>query len=329
MPKKKTLILFTMVLAVVALFAATEVMAVEQLQCPPSNCEGCPELPIACQAGSALSLEVLGIDGEFPLIITSSIDPNYGKYGCGGTPCYVWGYTGQQLKNPDNQILMSLRDCCPNCIKVWEVGVEDIRHTPDIIPPCEIDKTTKLGGSCTDFMLRIPFDFSSSQKKPFYITTSIAGTDRVSVLVKSKKHAYPCVNPGYDEEHPCAYRGGIPGPGCSGLQREVIVNPSVEEQICEYVKFCLVKENPATLCADRIHASENTNLTCEWIIANTPALDPTALETFFYQDGQKVAKFLSPSKTACRIRCMKFKEKPVDGDDNAICLTLGGVPFCF
>jgi len=86
MPKKMSIILlFTLVIAVVALFAATEVMAAGKCsgksQCPPSDCIGCPELPSSCEAGKALELMPQNVEGAFPLII-NSIDANYSSRLC-------------------------------------------------------------------------------------------------------------------------------------------------------------------------------------------------------------------------------------------------------
>jgi hypothetical protein len=157
----------------------------------------------------------------------------------------------------------------------------------------------------------------------------MAATGLVPVVTKSKRKNLPCVNPDYPNDSP--YEGGIPGPACSG-QGEVIVNPGVLEQVCDNVKFCLVKSNPATRCPDEVWVSNDTTLSCDVIVGHgdpnvAKKLDPEPLNTFYVDTttGKKVAKFLSSAKSGCSIRCMKFRA--ADGT-NENCITILGVPFC-
>ena len=207
MLKRKRLILFALVIAIVALFAATEVIA--QQTCNNGIC------PDTCQAGPYTIKTV----EPFPRVINELTIVEGTEYTCdpddpyAGYPCKIWAW--QFIAGDPNNISllnMLIPVCCTTLIEV--VSADPI--LPAIYEPCAGDTSTKWGVDiCDDYTIRLAAQVANDPHKRFWIATNMEAIPGLtSMLIKQGNKKYPCKTLDDYPSGEFTGLGGIAGPDC-------------------------------------------------------------------------------------------------------------------
>ena len=178
MPKRKNLILFTMVIAIIAILTASKALA--------QNCDG----PTCCNTASGWTIEVKA--GPY------SVDPVTNGCSIPGSsppiyvPCYRTDYEICQpgtspgsgcSANGLNQLLFAVKTCAPNQIRFFPIG--DFHPDDDIFDPGEGDPTLGfLEGYLQAYVIRIE---PNQQNGQWSILSDTPFTDLTTFALKAGK----------------------------------------------------------------------------------------------------------------------------------------------
>lgn len=225
MTTRKSLILLALIIAIVALFAVTEVIA--QQTCNNGIC------PDTCQAGPY----TIKIVEPFPLVINESITVEGTTYTCdprdpnAGYPCKIWAWefiAGDTSKVSFLNMLIPV--CCTTQIEV----VSADPSLPGIFEPCEGDTSSKWAKDiCDDYTIRLAAQAINNEHKRFWIATNMEAIPGLtSMLIKQGNKEYPCKNLYSYPNGGFTGLGGIAGPDCElELERPVGASSSGTECI--------------------------------------------------------------------------------------------------
>jgi hypothetical protein len=179
MLRSKTLIMFTVVMATVALFAATQAGA--QQICPTE-----------CEAGP-YRIEIVQ---PFPLQVNAD-----GEYTCPSYPCWVWRY--KYIDGPYqkvSQVYITYPDCCgvDNYIDILGTVCGGENH---ITAPCEVANGLnkyKWPMVCDDYTLRLPCNDQINPNQEFWFATDTSVIGLNTLGIKKGKKFYVCAIAGPD-----------------------------------------------------------------------------------------------------------------------------------
>lgn len=249
MPKRKPLIFFALMAAMVALFAANTVMAQ-----PPACPDPYPPQSITLGNNNAYDMEpYYGADGDrpFPYCITEEDKP----YNCTEYPCCVYEYLIEGNIAKISHSLFAIQWLCyQELIKmVGPISAVDTGSFTGAAQPCDGDPSTKwLDGECKDYVVTInPQPIATSKRKAtawFAVNSASKGAISVALDTGAGLKAGNSLILG-------------PGPEIP----EILLYDEVEDVVFGDFRFCLLRENALDPCPTKVYAG-NASEPCSEII---------------------------------------------------------------
>ncbi len=190
--------------------------------------------PQSCTAGT---YTIQTVPNHFPLVISSTADPNYANYPCTTCPFpyYVFEYSVIGDVNGINRI-GEIFPVCQNQILVYATSPQ----SSHVFDPGVFDNVLNWPvGMYDGFTLSWTASPSSGK---FWVATNTPGVDINSMTLKAGKYIYYCTN-------------GIAGPGC-GLPGFVPVNLTAKIRLGPS-EICVSKD-PATGCINDVYECDGS-----------------------------------------------------------------------
>jgi len=210
MLKRKPLLFFVLLVAIVALFAATEVMA--QSLCSQGDC------PDTCTAGPF----TIEFAEGFPIIIPRATTIGGIKFTCDPEddaegPCKIWAWDFT-AGNPTDvaHVVFNMPVCCTTQVEV----VSGDPVVPHVYEPCSGGDNTLhfMRYACDNYTVLMTSQVKNSSQNRFWMATNVeAVPGNMSMVFKKGNKKYPCISDDGATPDPNII-GGIIGPDCPPQQ---------------------------------------------------------------------------------------------------------------
>jgi hypothetical protein len=207
MLKRKPILFFALLFAIVALFAASEVMA--QNLCSQGDC------PNTCTTDNGFTIKLAP---GFPIIIAQATTIGDIKYTCDpeddtAGPCKIWAWDFIAGSPTDvAHVVFNMPVCCTTQVQV----ISGDPDTPQVFEPCSRGDNVLYFGqyACDNYTIVMTSQVKNSSQNRFWMATNVeAVPGNMSMVFKVGNKKYPCIS--YDGAN---IAGGIVGPDCPPQQ---------------------------------------------------------------------------------------------------------------
>jgi hypothetical protein len=315
MPKiiSKTL-LFAMVIAIAALFAAAEIMAADECR---DQCSFGP-VKISGNNYTNITIATLPDGGQWPIVVKD----DSGVYKCGDPddyPCLAWAYTCLNDCEKINKQSILISNCCGKPVEILASS-----HTAFETKECD-DDGFFWPNSCSGYQITLN---NTSGNIPgqllFWFTTPMGtGTDMVDMNFSTRQDDLPC-------------NFGIKGPGCSTAIPPVRVEPRRQcyQFTAEQPPDCpnssvqstwLAEWSGTEPCAVEVWAAYGDQWDCDNVRRDENIVPPEDLGTI--QDNGQILSDYITNNSLCNEGWLRFEE-PETGC-NKRCYVSGRKKYCF